>query len=291
MATTYALPPADQAVIGELQYVQAKREDTLLALGRRYSIGYEEMIAANPGVNPWLPGEGTVILIPSRYVLPDAPREGIVVNVPEHRLYYFPLIKPGEPATVQTYPVSTGKMDWKTPVGATKIVDKRVNPIWYPPESVRNEHAARGDILPKMVPPGPDNPLGEFAMKLGIPGGSYLIHGTNKPAAVGMEVTHGCIRMFPEDIEQFFKIVPLQTPVRIVNQPTKMGWSAESFFMESHPPSADAENAKATDLTDLTRSFVSATQSKPVALDWNQAEGIFQAHSGIPTELKLRQTP
>src|SRR5690606_15262966 len=212
MAATYPLPPLPDNVIGELQYVRARHEDTLLDIGRRHGVGYEEIVAANPGVDPWLPGEGAQVLIPSRYILPDAPREGVVVSLSEHRLYYFPPTKPGETPVVETYPVSVGKMDWKTPLGRTRIIQKRVKPIWYPPESVRREHAAEGRPLPRAVPPGPDNPLGEYAMRLGIPGGAYLIHGTNRPAGVGMPVTHGCIRMFPEDIQHLFEITPVDTP-------------------------------------------------------------------------------
>ena len=227
--------------MGETQSVVAQHEDTLLDLGRRYSVGYEEIVAANPGVDPWLPGEGTQVLIPSRFILPDAPREGIIVSLAEHRLYYFPKARAGEAPVVVTYPISVGKMDWKTPLGLTRIVDKRVKPIWYPPESVRQEHAADGRPLPKAVPAGPDNPLGDYAMRLGIPGGAYLIHGTNRPAGVGMQVTHGCIRMYPEDIEQFFKLVPVNTPVRIIDQPYKMGWKGQELYMEVHAPLEGAE--------------------------------------------------
>lgn len=285
-AATHALPPADQSLIGAVQYIQSKYEDTLLTLGRRYGIGYEEIVAANPTVNPWLPGAGTTITIPSRYILPDVPRVGIVVNVAEHRLYYFPQPKPGEQAVVHTYPVSTGKVDWNTPMGLTKIVAKQAKPAWYPPESVRSEHAARGDYLPKMVPPGPNNPLGEFAMRLGFSGGSYLIHGTNKPVAVGMEVTHGCVRMFPEDIEQFFDMVPVGTPVRIVNQPTKMGWGEDGgLYMESHKPPEGREEGR--DLSNITRALVSATQERPAAIDWQEAERVFLNPSGLPTLLSV----
>lgn len=285
-AATYLLPSSpDHALVGELQYIEAKYEDTLLILGRRYSIGYEEMLAANPGVNPWLPGEGTRILIPSRYVLPDAPRVGIVVNLPEHRLYYFPPVKPGEQPTVQTYPVSTGKVDRKTPMGLTKIVDKRANPIWYPTESIRSEHAARGEPLPKWVPAGPDNPLGEFAMRLGFGDGTFLIHGTNKPAAVGMEVTHGCIRMFPEDIEQFFKVVPVQTPVRIVYQTAKMGWGEDGLYMQTYKVPDAIENSANEGLTSITRALVAATQSKSANINWEEAERVFNTGSGVPMKV------
>ena len=142
-AATFPIPEND-SVLGEVQWVTAKHEDTLLDMGRTYGVGYEEIVAANPGVDPWLPGEGTQVLIPSRYILPEGPREGITVSLAEHRLYYFPSAQPGQPRTVVTYPISVGRMDWKTPLGLTRIVDKRVRPIWYPPESVRKEHADDG---------------------------------------------------------------------------------------------------------------------------------------------------
>src|SRR5690606_31394398 len=148
LAATYTLPEGGDTVIGEVQKVVAAYEDTLLDIGRRYGVGYEEIVAANPGVSPWLPGEGTEVVIPSRYILPDAPREGIVVSLSEHRLFYFPPYKPGEPAVVHTYPISVRRMDWHTPLGLTRITSKREKPIWYPPESVRREHAAEGRPLP-----------------------------------------------------------------------------------------------------------------------------------------------
>jgi len=289
-AATYPLPAAPDAVIGELQYVTAHYEDTLMALGRKYSVGFEELVSANPGIDPWLPGEGTQVLIPTRYVLPNSPRDGIVVNIAEHRIYYFPKAKQGEPATVQTYPVSIGKMDWKTPLGLTRIVNKQAKPVWYPPESVRQEHAARGEPLAKAIPAGPDNPLGEFAMRLGIPGGAYLIHGTNKPVGIGMDITHGCIRMFPEDIEFFFKEVPVQTPVLIVDQPYKMGWSGDQLYMEVHKPLDATAGSAATDtsdLTGLTRMVVVATEQRPAKIDWNDAEQLFKKPSGVPTAVTM----
>jgi L,D-transpeptidase ErfK/SrfK len=285
-AATYPIPGND-TVVGEVRYVIAKHEDTFLDIGRRNGVGYEEMVAANPGIDPWLPGEGTQVLIPSRYVLPNAPREGIVVSLAEHRLYYFPPAKAGETPVVVTYPISVGKMDWKTPLGLTRIVDKRVRPTWYPPESVRKEHAAEGRPLPRAVPPGPDNPLGEYAMRLGIPGGAYLIHGTNRPAGVGMQVTHGCIRMFPEDIEQFFKMVAVNTPVRIVHQPYKMGWKGDELYMEVHAPLEGQEEGDLHSLTNLTRALVAATQDRTVAIDWAKAEAAFERPTGVPEPVVL----
>ncbi len=288
LAATYPLPADGDSVVGELVYVTTRYEDTLLDLGRKYSIGYEEIVAANPGVDPWVPGEGKRILIPTRYILPDAPREGIVINVAEHRIYYYPKPKPGEAPEVQTYPVSMGKMDWKTPLGKTRIADKRMNPTWYPPASVRKEHADRGEYLPAAVPPGKDNPLGEFAMRLAIPGGAYLIHGTNKPTGIGMDVTHGCIRMFPENIEYFFKEVPVGTPVLIIDQPHKMGWLEGELYMEVHASEA-RQSGSDQSLTSITRMFVAATQQRPAQLDWQDAERVFQSNMGVPAEVKLAQ--
>jgi L,D-transpeptidase ErfK/SrfK len=212
-----------------------------------------------------------------------------VVNLPEHRVYYYPKPRPGQPAEVITFAISIGKMDWTTPLGLTRIVDKRTRPSWYPPESVRQEHAAEGRPLPKIVPAGPDNPLGEYAMRLGIPGGAYLIHGTNRPAGVGMQVTHGCIRMFPEDVERLFGMVSVGTPVRIVNQPIKMGWLGDMLFMEVHRPLTAAENTAAADedLTNITRLLVAATQDRIAPIDWAGAERAVVEATGVPEPMSL----
>jgi L,D-transpeptidase ErfK/SrfK len=191
-AVEYELRGDGGDIFGSVERIRTRYQDTLIELARRYSLGYEELLRVNKGVDPWLPGEGTQVVIPGKRLLPPSVREGIVVNLPEHRMYYFPKPKSDEPARVLTFPVSVGKMDWQTPIGVTKVVSKQKNPPWYPPESVRKEHAARGEPLPTMVPPGPANPLGAHALRLNIPGGSYLIHGTNNPDAVGMAVTHGC---------------------------------------------------------------------------------------------------
>lgn len=286
-AATYPLPAGDDAVIGEIQYVLAEHEDTLLDLGRRYGVGYEEIVAANPGVDPWLPGAGTRVLIPSRYILPEE-RKGLIVSLAEHRLYYFPKPKAGTAPVVMTYPISIGKMDWKTPLGMTRIVNKREKPIWYPPESVRKEHEADGRPLPKAVPAGPDNPLGDYAMRLGIPGGAYLIHGTNLPAGVGMQVTHGCIRMYPENIAELYKLVAVNTPVRLIDQPYRMGWHGADLYIEVHAPLEGQDPMEARSLTNITRLLVSATQNRTVVIDWAKAERAFIQATGVPESVLLR---
>jgi L,D-transpeptidase ErfK/SrfK len=287
-AATYPLPGGQDTVVGEVQYTTAQHEDTLLDLGRRFGVGYEEIVAANPGVDPWLPGAGAQVLIPSRYILPELPHDGLVVSLAEHRLYYFPRPKPGEAPVVMTYPISIGKMDWKTPLGLTRIIHKREKPIWYPPESVRREHEADGRPLPKAVPAGPDNPLGDYAMRLGIPGGAYLIHGTNLPAGVGMQVTHGCIRMYPENIAELYKLVPVNTPVRMIDQPYRMGWRGEELYIEVHAPLQGQGPAETRSLTDITRLLVAATQDRTVAIDWAKAERAFLQATGVPESVLLQ---
>ena len=182
----------------------------------------------------WLPGENTRITLPTRYILPNTDRRGIVLNIPEMRLYYYTQTKQSQQRTVETFPVSIGRMDWKTPIGAAKVIAKTTNPVWRPPESIKKEHAEAGDPLPDVVPAGPENPLGDYAMRLNIPG--YLIHGTNKPLGIGMRVTHGCVRMYPADIKNLFPKIDVGTKVQIVNQPVKLGWFADSLYLEIHPP-------------------------------------------------------
>src|SRR5690348_10389862 len=235
-ASVYPLPADGSPVVGTDTSVQTAYEDTLPDLAHRYSLGYYEIIRANPGVDVWLPGAGKQLLLPGRRILPTGPREGIVVNLPEHRLYYYPKPKPHEQPVVITYPVSIGKMDWRTPLGTTHVIAKIKHPSWYPPESIRKEHAANGDPIPKVVGPGPDNPLGDFALRLAAGNGEYLIHGTNNPTAVGMAVTHGCIRMYPEDVAALFPLIASGTRVWLVNEPVKVAWVDGELLLEAHPP-------------------------------------------------------
>lgn len=275
-------------VFGNVEHYTAKYEDTLTDIARRFSLGYEEIVRANPGVDPWLPGEGTDILIPGRRILPNVPQEGIVINLPEHRLYYFPKQKrKKDPRIVITYPVSIGKMDWHTPLGETRIATKEKNPLWYPPESVRKEHRERGDPLPAVVGPGPDNPLGAYKMRLAIPSGAYLIHGTNNPLAVGMAVTHGCMRMYPEDIEALFPLVPIGTKVRIINEPIKTALVDGELLLEAHPP-VDAEGqVYEPDLEQFAQQLDQALGESITAIHWGYARDALQVANGLPTVVGL----
>ena len=281
-ADQFALPPEGSDAIGETVTTQTEAKDTLLDVARRYGLGYEEITNANPGVDPWLPGAGTVVVVPKQRLLPRAPRSGIVINLPEHRLYWFSPTAAGQQAVVWTFPVSIGKMDWNTPLGTTRIVSKVKDAPWIPPKSVREEHAKRGEDLPAVVPGGPDNPMGRYKMALGIPGGSYFIHGTNRPAGIGMQVTHGCMRLYPEDIEALYGMVQIGTTVTIVNQPYKWGWQGGELLIEVHPPLQE-DAVEPPSLTDLTRLIVEATATQPLPIDWIGAERTWREARGIPT--------
>ena len=286
-ATEYTLTSTDAQIFGDTEIITAFGEDTLPDLARRYSLGYEEIQRANPGVDLWLPGEGTPIVIPGQRLLPPGPHEGIVVNLPEHRLYYYPKVKPGETPYVITYPVSIGKMDWSTPLGKTKVIDKRKNPTWSPPESVRKEHAERGDPLPAVVKAGPDNPLGAYAMRLDIHPGAYLIHGTNNPIAVGMAITHGCIRMYPEDIEALFPKVPMGTPVWLVNEPVKVARVDGQVWLEVHPPVDEEGQQAAVDIEQFYALANAALGATPTAIHWDFVMAELKNASGLPQTVGL----
>ena len=287
-ATVYELPENGAAVFGTDERIKSTYQDTLLDIARRYSLGYEEIIRANPHVDMWLPGEGTDILLPGRRILPPGPREGIVVNLPEHRIYYFPKPKKGEKPVVITYPVSIGKMDWSTPLGQTQVISKQKHPAWYPPESVRKEHIANGDPLPKVVPAGPDNPLGDYAMRLAVGGGSYMLHGTNNPMAVGMAITHGCIRMYPEDVAALFPLVPVGTKVWLINDPVKVAYVDGELLLEAHPPVDSEGQTTEPNLELLSQQLDKAVGNDTAAIHWDLARDTLQAANGIPAVVGLQ---
>ncbi len=233
----FTLESPEQAVIGEPQIVYTREENTFSDLAREYGLGYDEIVAANPDIDPWLPGDGTAVLLPTQYVLPDVSRRGLILNIASKRLFYFPEVADGVPIQVLTYPIGIGRVGWETPLGDTTVVSKARDPSWYVPASVRRERAEMGSPLPAVVPPGPDNPLGHFVLKLDMPG--YLIHGTNQPYGVGMRVSHGCIRLYPENIEPLYGMVGIGEAVTIINEPYLAGWRDGELYFESHSPLED----------------------------------------------------
>lgn len=224
---------------GKLQTMTTRQEDTFAAIGNQRSLGYLELVKANPDIDPWLPGEGTHITLPRKYVLPDSRREGIVINLAEYRLYYF------RDGGVQVFPVGVGTDENPSPLTDAEVTLGVQSPAWYPPASIRAEYEANGEYLPRMIPPGPDNPLGPYALILSEKG--YLIHGTNKGFGVGTQVSHGCFRMYNEDITGFAHKVEKGTPVQVINQPVKVGMHNGQLWLEVHRSSekyTDAEKEK-----------------------------------------------
>lgn len=278
MAADHALDSVDQQVIGAVYTLDAVFEDTFADLGETHGFGFLEMQAANPGVDPWLPGAGTSIRMPGQHILPDTPRSGIVINLPEYRLYHYP----ANGGSVSTWPVGIGREGWSSPIGETRVARKEANPSWYPPQSIRDEHAAAGDPLPAVVPPGPDNPMGPFKMNLAMSG--YVIHGTNKLFGIGMRVSHGCFRMNNQDVTELFPQVPVGTAVTIVNQPYKLGVHANKLYLEVHTPLDEHGFPSSLDKQAAIQELLQA-RSELVAgyrLDWQAIRDMVYAEDGIP---------
>lgn len=290
-AEVVAMPPANADLVGQPRYVTAHQEDTLIDIAREYSLGQDEIVMANPTVDRWLPKEGTQVLLPKQYILPDAPRSGIVINIPEMRMFYFPLVGKGPGAHAEqiiTYPISIGRMDWRTPIGKTTVIQKIKDPSWRPPATIKAEHAKDGDFLPDVVPPGPNNPLGQFAMKLGVPG--YLIHGTDveKAYGIGMRVTHGCIRMYPEDVAKLYPQVSVGTPVYLVNQPVKLGYVGDDLYIEVSQP-LDEDSMSTQQLMEMaSRLIMARTTRHPVAINQASLKAAVEHPTGVPTLISLK---
>ncbi len=279
VALTFDLPPEGEHIIGEMRQVIASHEDTLPAIAMEHGIGYREIVAANPDLNPWLPGEGTVVHVPTRFILPPGERKGMILNLPELRLYYYP---PGGKKVI-TYAIGIGREGWNTPEGAMKIVAAIKNPTWIPPQSIIDEYAEEGVKLERVVPPGPDNPLGDYKLPLSLPG--YLLHGTNKPLGVGMRVSHGCIRLYPDDIKELYEMGPVGIQVKIIKLPYKAGWSGGRLFLEAHKPLSEEFSKNGLDLTAMVAAVIRAHEGYDAAINWDLAETSARRHHGLPVAI------
>jgi L,D-transpeptidase ErfK/SrfK len=270
---------ADQVMVGAAGSHVTSADDTLLDVARDNDLGYGQIIAVNDrGLDPWLPGEGHTVILPNLFLLPDGARQGIVIDLAAQRLYYFP--KDG--ASVQTYPIGTGAEAGMTPRGTTKVVGRIVKPVWYVPKSIRAEQPD----LPGMVPAGPDNPLGEYAFRLGWP--SYLIHGTNKPYGIGRNVSHGCIHLYPEDIKTLFDEVTIGTPVRVVDDEMRFAWVDGTLYLALSPTHAQigeiSENQTVTPTVpeDLQRRVAQAAGDQVGRVDWRLVAELGIKRPGMP---------
>lgn len=275
-----------QDLLGEAQAYELSPGETLLDVARRNDLGFVELVAANPGVDPWVPGAGVELTLPTAHLLPDAPRDGIVINLAELRLYYF---APEGP--VATFPLGTGKAGRETPLGETRVVAKRANPTWVPPPSIRAERPH----LPAAVPPGPNNPLGAFALDLGWD--QYVIHGTNKPFGIGRRVSHGCIRLYPEDIARLFEEVSIGARVTVVDQPVKIGWSGRDLYLEVHPTQSQTDEIEKgrrptpEPVADLKALVGRAAGSEAHRVDWDAVRRAARERSGVPVQITRDLAP
>jgi L,D-transpeptidase ErfK/SrfK len=273
-------PPASPDLVGRLSFRTLSAEDTFVDLAPELGVGYLELVAANQSVDPWVPRAGARVVVPGAHLLPSGPREGIVVNTGDRRLYYF---APGDPP--RSYPIGIAKEGYATPVGTTKVVRKKENPTWYPGPTARRDDPS----LPAAVPPGPENRLGAYALYLGWP--SYLIHGTNEPRGVGRHSSRGCIRLYPQDIEELFAIAPIGAKVRVVHEPVKLGWIGGELYLEVHP---DKERALALDETgklqreparDLRALVTKAAGAQADRVDWDRVARASLASAGVPVRV------
>jgi L,D-transpeptidase ErfK/SrfK len=272
--------PAPSALMGVPAIYIAQEPDTLLDIARDNDIGYVAIRAANPGVDPWLPGAGTVIILPTQHLLPDAPHRGIVINLAELRLYYYPA-----KGAARSFPLGIGGEGKETPVGHTRVAAKRPHPVWVPTAS---EHEENPD-LPASVPAGPDNPMGDFALYLGWQG--YAIHGSNKAYSIGRRDSHGCLRLYPEDIAWLYREVAVGTPVTVVNQRAKVGWSGGELYLEVNPSPEDidmleTEGAPTSGVAIDADTLVAAAAGDDIGrLDWYAIHMAEARRDGIPIQV------
>jgi L,D-transpeptidase ErfK/SrfK len=275
----------DAPAIGKLESTRTAYEDTLINLAQQQRVGYAQLIAANPGVDPWLPGRGKKIILPNWHIIPDVERKGLVLNTGELRLYYFP----ADGSAPKTFPIGIGREGLFTPKGSTTVTRKQANPVWRPTPRMRLEDPE----LPAEVKTGPDNPLGAYALYMGWP--SYLIHGTNKPKAIGRRASSGCIRMYDNEIEWLFHNVPVGTKVTSIDQPVKMAWIDDAFFIEAEPndlqiDEIEYQNRQITiDVPDGIIAEVRRKAGDRVAmLDWEKVRNVLIERTGIPTNVTTK---
>lgn len=270
-ALSYPMPVKGYDIVGQVQTVYAQQGDTLSRIGMQYNIGYIEMLEANPvlPIRDRL-APGTQVIIPSQFILPSI-RNGLVINLAELRVYYFPQ----DGSSVHIFPIGAGKQGWQTPTATTELVRKVKDPAWTVPQSIKRESAKHGKILPDVVPPGPNNPLGKYALRLGLPG--ILIHGTLAPASVGQRSSHGCMRMLADDIKFLYENVPVGTQVSIIHEHNKVGWLGNQLYLEVEIPFAEHE-----DLSPLKNAIDAKAAHRPVLINWRQVEKISEEQNGIP---------
>lgn len=281
-SATFLLPADGSTIVGQLRVVAADSRSTLLDIARHHDLGFEEITLANPGVSIWLPGEGTPIVVPTEFILPPRPWVGVVVNIPQRRLYYFPRRKAKEPATVVTFPIGIARPGWPTPLGTTRITGKHKDPSWFVPKSIQEEYRSQGEPdFPEYFPPGPNNPMGMLALETGF--AKIFIHGTNRPWGVGLRVSHGCLHLYPEHAAELFPKVPVGTPVRIINQPVLAGDRDDRLYLSVFEPVDDYPGNPGS----LLVQAMDALALHDVPVDWARVEQAVDGKRMLPIPVSV----
>jgi L,D-transpeptidase ErfK/SrfK len=284
LAASYPVPPANESIIGKIQYSPVQAGDTLPKLSQRYDIGFNAIEKANPQHNLLKPlSSGAEIKLPTQHLLPNQKREGIVVNLPEMRMYYF---VPGTTKVV-TYPIGIGKIGKTIPLATASITKKVKDPTWVPTEDIREFILnQQGIVLPQVMPAGPDNPLGPYAIYMTIP--TFLIHSTIFPESVGKRASFGCIRMYESDIQDFFPSITPGIPVVIINSPVKVAWQNNSLFMEAHAPLEERSNEQNASLPGAVNQIMELTKNQDTLIDWQSVAFIEKERDGLPHDVGLK---
>jgi L,D-transpeptidase ErfK/SrfK len=265
-------------VIGQVQITTVAAKQSFGDIAKKFDVGVYDMIEANPGIDPWAPKAGTKVVVPTKFILPKTEHIGVVINLAEMRIYYF---HPNS-NLVSTYPIGIGRKGWKTPLSNARVIDKAANPTWTPPASIRREHEKNGNTLPAVVPPGPDNPLGHYAIRLSLTG--YLIHGTNRVGGIGVRSSSGCIRLFPQDIEELFYLVKIGTPVKIIHEPFKVGMHNNKLYAEVHQPLSDPYYNSAKNYREFMQELFKL--SDKYSIKWDLANEAIDNAYGYPVPIQ-----
>lgn len=283
LALTYPLPSGQDDIIGNVQHIYTEKGKRLTDVARKYEMGFYEMIEANPDINRHSPIPSDFrVTVPSEFILPNVPREGIVINIPEMRLYYFPK----DQHYVRTEPMAIGRFDWMTPVMKSRVIEKTKDPKWYVPESIKEMSARKGIHLPDVVMPGPKNPLGKFSLRLADR--SYLLHGTNAPHTIGKRASSGCMRLYPEDIATLFQQVPVGTPVHIINEFAKLGWRNGVLYLEVHEPLHETARPEHEQIQFVADMIEKMTEGKRISIDWHTVNQAIERPTGVPVPISNR---
>jgi len=285
-AKTFALPNAGETIIGKTKFISSVSGESLVTIAQKYDVGLNEIVDANAGINPRQTlTPGTKVHIPTAFLMPRLPKKGIIINLPEMRMYYFPAKANG---IVMTYPIGIGKVGKTIPIQRTAVLGKRMHPTWTPPQDIREFNEQQGIILPQVMPAGPDNPLGPYAIYLKIP--TFLIHSTIYPDSVGRRASFGCIRMHEDDIKEFYPLISSNTPVTIVDMPNKLGWQDNKLYLETHDPLEEHQHEDYAGEKGITKSIMQLSKKAQVLVDWPLVSYLADDPDGLPHEVGFKVT-